>query len=249
MREQTNAFHITEFEHFYRLHNVSHENDVVTVDWSKELLDHGKAHSQEAWTGFVRGGIYPGEKDGEWDRRWDIADAPLYHACVTALYMNRDHNNPVENKLVEMVAEMFRKDFEDSHMATMSSVIYQARGRDTASHFIQYARVWYENRVRIRGKDCFVETSCTDVMKALLETTDISEINEAYSWLTGADPYLQRREEKPKGNGYCAVALGGIDRINNQFYIATLDKNTNCRARGVDASVLARQNYTESTNR
>ena len=165
---RSTLFSITEEGDKFVLDNLQYRGGLYRLEWGKELLDGGKSHTQEEWV-------------TQFPNR--IPNVPLYHAAIMALYRNRDG---YFQQQVEEMKERFIDDFRKFGLMTTSSrVIY--RSSEEEDRFVH----------GYKSDDCFFSQTrfgcgADKKWKALLDTTDLEEMELAYEWLTGQRPPLWR---------------------------------------------------------
>ncbi|NQU78537.1 hypothetical protein HQ545_02085 [Candidatus Woesearchaeota archaeon] len=205
-------FNIEELDDRYRFHNLEYRDGIYTVDWSKELLDGGNSHTQEEWTGIVK------------DNEFGIPSAPLYHATIKLLYENQDHPVAEQQDLVQVVREVFQKDFTDYYMMTSTRIKYSGKKKKQQPDVVTHD--WNTPQARITegsfvGPNGYVKPGCgfDDVIQAVLESNDTQLIEEAYEWIgkETKKPYLYRINNTPDNDVERAVVLGVV--VNNRFNI------------------------------
>ncbi|MBI5065808.1 hypothetical protein HZA97_06230 [Candidatus Woesearchaeota archaeon] len=179
----------------YVLNGVEYDHEVVSVGWSKELLDGGKSHTQKKWTELVK------------DTKFRIASADLYFASLLILYKNQ---NSSQAHLVEKVRQLFAKDFNENWMMTSTRLSYKHQGRDEVIH--NYGSL--ESRAlksNFAGNHCYVDEigGLGNNMIALLGSNDLNEVSEVFKWITGKRTYLRRLNKPTTGSLERAVVFGG----------------------------------------
>lgn len=131
-------FSIEELADRYRLHNLPHHGSFCTVDWSKELIDHGTRHTQEDWIKLTQ------------NTEWKLPSLPLYHSTITTLYK---HKNSEQKNLIQKIRNTLKQDLEKHWMMTSTMITYNPAGKDTATHNYGYPNQ-YETDENIAGPGC-----------------------------------------------------------------------------------------------
>lgn len=216
---QSTGFSIEELEDRFVLNGVHYRNGIYTIEWSKQLLDNGEAHTQDEWLKTLKGG------------EWSLADAPLNQATMTALYEHKDDPNKDLAKLVRAIQKMLKKDFEDNWMITGSRVVYRPEGNDKVIHNYATSEE-YAVEANIVGPDGF-NKDAEDALEALLDTKDIKKVKQVIKWTSGKKPYLCRLNTKPEQDVERVVVLG-VGSIGR--FIIVADFNIGRPARGVRAA-------------
>ncbi|MBI4149141.1 hypothetical protein HY491_01715, partial [Candidatus Woesearchaeota archaeon] len=175
------GFCITEQSDRYTLHNVPYGSSLWALSWSKELLDGGKSHTQDAWAELTK------------DKEFRLASGPVYAASMMALSGSRNAPDAQQNALVEKVRQMLAGDFaeDNPHKITSTRVRYTAAGQDMAVHGYGYPDPATVNAV-IAGPDRKPEAGDAAALEALLGTRDVQRFAQAAEWITGKRPYLYR---------------------------------------------------------
>ena len=189
-------FKIEELPEWYRLRNVPYNGGLYEVDWSKRLLDNGKARTQDEWVRRT-------------DRiEWKLPNLCLSYASLLALYTNRDC--AVCSDLVKkVVEEVFMPDLRNNNLYTSTRVIYLPEGKDVVIHDIGYQT---ETRIEtmMAGIDVPITANCAfeDEVAALLGTRNTSEVEQVYNWVKVEEIYLYRENDRPKKEVLRALTLG-----------------------------------------
>jgi len=195
----TGNFQIESLPDRYRLHNIQYNNGVYAVDWSKELLDDGKKHTQQDWIALTQ------------STEWKIPDLQLYHGTLAALYQHRDSPVKEQKKLVEELKQLFKADFDlgNLYMTTSTRIKYAASGGDAVTHNWGYPSA-REHSLTLVGLHSYVNSSSglEAQMEALLGNRDLGEIEKVYDWVSGKKPCLLRLEQVPKQDVERAAVLG-----------------------------------------
>lgn len=213
----SSGFSIESIMDRYRVHGISYNGKISTVDISKALLDNGASHVQSDWVEITK------------QEEWKLPSGPLYFAVLAALYDNKNADNVGE------VKEMLAKDFKNYFMMTSTRVRYSNNDLDTVVHDFRYATERAEE-MNIVGSDGYVSgTSGFGVeMRALVGIDDCQKIEQVGRWITGKKPYLYRLNSKPKEDVERALVLGVYNGVR---FIIYADDYYYGRARGMVAHV------------
>ncbi len=218
----TSDFYVEEQQHGYVLKCVPLRDEILTVGWSKDLLDDGKAHDLDRWNEFTK------TKD------YKIPSTELYFASLLALYENR--NGP-QADLIGKIILVFARDFANSFMMTSTRVTYMAKNKDKIMHS-------YGNNPKVVvmdfcGSDGYVnsENKFEAEMEVLLGTNNCEKVEEVFKWVTGNLTYFWRINNKPNSKDERAVVFG-VSNISSNFNI-NASEGISRPARGV----VARENF------
>ncbi|MDP3734423.1 MAG: hypothetical protein Q8R37_04270 [Nanoarchaeota archaeon] len=232
-------FHIESLDDGFRLYNVLYCRELYVVDWSTELLDNGRAHTQDRWLKWL--------KSDENEDKWQLASGPLYYAVLSALHYNRkNHPDKEQKELIQQCRAMHAQDFKDHWMITSTRVIYTPQGKDKLIHDYG-SQQQQEIELDFVGPDKYIRnySGLEQEVNALLGTNNVEEVEQVYHDLTSKKPYLGRMNNKPDRERHQSLALW-----DNYFIIYTnrfIDDN--CRlARGVVVHP-ANEFYQKSTMR
>ena len=203
-------FHIENLSDRYRMHQVQYHNSIYVVDWSKELLERGKSKTQQEWMTATQGS------------EWKVPNLQLYHATLRTLYQHREHPVKEQNKMVEVLRQMFKTDFEPAkpYMMTSTRIKYTARADDIVTHDVGYATA-RKLTVSLVGLNAWINASSglEKQMDALLGSRDLAEIETVYEWINGKKPYFYMFNQRPKQDKERAAVLGcDDDRFNISDY-------------------------------
>lgn len=170
----------------YRITGVNYRNNIHSVNFTKELLDNGAKKTQDKWV----------EYSLEPENRFIVGDMSLYHSIFTTLYKNKD--NTMYKDQIEEVRKFLDKILKQHWIMTLTRIQYQPSGKDKVIHNFKMPDQ-YEIFEDITAPDEWVKNSTNNLpYKALLGTSNLTEINNVYNWLTGVDPYLYRLNNKPQ---------------------------------------------------
>ena len=221
-------FQIENLPDRYRLHHVQYNNSVYVVDWKKELLEQGAQKTQQDWITATK------------KSEWKIPNLQLYHATFRTLYQQREHPMKKQNKMVEVLRQMFKTDFEpaEPYMMTSTRIKYAADGQDMVTHDVGSAAARVLNVslvVSLAGPIGWINASSgfEEQMDALLGSRDLAEIETVYNWISGKKPYLYRLNQQPAR----VEELAAVLRCGTSFNINGYNL-INCEgsSRGVVAS-------------
>ncbi|MBI5065342.1 hypothetical protein HZA97_03825 [Candidatus Woesearchaeota archaeon] len=172
------SFYVDQFDDRYVLHGVNYDNKLLTVEWSKELLDESRSHTLYDWNILM-----PSSK-------FQIPSAELYFASLLALYESKDG---CQAELIERVRQMFAKDFEND-MMTSSSVTYYSNGKYDGNQKNDVVNHYYgsqNNRkipVNFTGYSGYVDEENSHIKEqitALLGSEDLELVRNVLNWATG----------------------------------------------------------------
>ncbi|MDP3734387.1 MAG: hypothetical protein Q8R37_04090 [Nanoarchaeota archaeon] len=191
----------------FRLQNVFYNGWFYTVDQSMELLDNRRCHTQDQWLEWL--------KSDENEDKWHLASGHLYHASLAALHYNQDHEDKEQQNLVQQCRAMHTQDFKEDWMMTSTRIIYTPEEPDII--IPDYGSVQQQEiNLNLVGPSKFInkESKLEQEIKALLGTSDLEEVEQVYSDLTGQKPYLWGINNKPIEENSRALVLGVDDIIN-----------------------------------
>jgi len=213
-------FSIKELDDRYVISPISYHNGIYKVSWSRDLLDGGKAYTQENWMEFLQ----------ENNSKWSLASGPLYHATIATLFREKDGHYQEE---IENLRNMFSEDFKEDWMTTSTRIEYSRCKLDKVIHDYGFSGQW-ELDAGIVGADGYVNGSFADIdcIEAILGTRDLAEAEKAYEWVSGKKPYLWRLNQKHGTKGMRALVLG-VSNFNRFFIGAYYFIYFNRPARGV----------------
>jgi hypothetical protein len=209
-----NELIIQDFSDRYRLRNVVYNGELWVFDWLKGLLGNGSEHSQVAWLSYTR------------DADVKLPNSRMLYANVAALHANRNH--PVIKTLVETVVDdIFKPDITMYYPHTSTRIAYQPAGQGKVIHNFSYT-----DQEIIHG-DIWGPSATVDAnsglekpINAILGTTNLAEVEQVYTWLSGQKPVLLRLQEEPQV-GFESVVAFGLNDKDNRFYI-----NADCSDNG-----------------
>jgi hypothetical protein len=186
------GFSIESLPDRYRVHGVSYQGNLSSVDISKALLDDGKAHTQTDWVEVTRQG------------EWKLPSDPLYFAVLGALCDNKDAAH------VEEVRGMLRDDLRNYFMMTSTRIRYASKGLDSVIHDVGYATE-SSQQTKIVGADGYINEAAGFgiEMQALVGINDCDRIESLGSYTTGKKTYFWRLNTKPTQDVGHALVLGG----------------------------------------
>ena len=219
-------FKIKELENSFAISPLKLHDGLYRVEWSKELLDEDKRHTQDEWNLILQGS------------EWSLPSGQLYCATLEALYRNKDGNYKT---VIEKLNGIFSNDFANHFMITSTRIKYPAVGLDEIIHDYGSASK-YEIQIDFVGNNGIVnsESGFEDPIESLLGTGDLTEVEEVFEWVSGRKPYLWRLGGKPKNDTMLTLLLGGD---NVRFSIDAVGRIGNVRpARGVVRSKISTGN-------
>ncbi|MEK6820585.1 MAG: hypothetical protein AABX71_02630 [Nanoarchaeota archaeon] len=166
----------------WQIQGVNYRNNIIRVDLAKQLLDSGKAKTQDRWAEYrniaePKGDFYTG-------------DMPLYHAVFTALFNQKDKSESEEAK------QFIQKSMREKWLMTLTRPAYQPKGKDKIIHNYN-TNDFYPLEETIVGPDRKIAKADSLALKNILGTGNIKEIKDIYKWLNDTDTYLYRLNSKP----------------------------------------------------
>lgn len=213
-------FAIEELSDRYRLHNVPYLAGVGIIDWSKELLEQGRANTPDRGSKLSK------------NREFQLPSLLAYTATVQGLHQ---HQNGAQKKLVGKVRSMLQKDMRDYCMLTSSRILYNPSSPDKIIHGYGTGKeISFE--ADFVSANQWVSKNISDLeLKSLFGTSDADKIVQAYNWFSEKNLYLWRVNSRPEVLTEKVVWLNiSSDRFNLNYYIIPFYNL--CRSRGVQVS-------------
>lgn len=166
---------------FWRISGVHYRGLTYDVDLKKSLLEGGEPRSQD-WLGTY-------SENAMSKNEFHTPDYPLLYGIISTLYSLRE-DLTMAKEVKE--AHNFLKDVSKKSLITLTRVFYESSGSDdyvihnfkTSRNYMAYAP--------FSGPDGHLSASDGLVCKALLDTSNVSEIKNVFKWFSGFDVYLIR---------------------------------------------------------
>jgi hypothetical protein len=158
----------------YRMHNINYARGLWNIDWGVSLFAQGtEQYTQDEWIALTK--QHKGDAV--------LPDLPLYHACITALYNNKDHPDPEQKALVEKVKNMFNEHLKSNVVMTSTRVFSDPEGKDVIAHCHGYdfARGKLAN-IKDKTGSVSPKSGLEGAAKVLFESKDIAEVCDVYNW-------------------------------------------------------------------
>ncbi len=170
---------------------------LLSLGWRKKSVQ----RTQDQWVTFFRrlgGG-------------WELPDAELYYALFRALFAAQ---GGWQKALVERIRKEFHNDFDKYWMITGTRVVYSNRAQHGQQDIIVH-RIGTRNQYISGGRNLVgpfdwirERGGQEEFIHALFGTSDVKEVREVCTWVSGFNPYLWRLTERQAQNNERAVVLG-----------------------------------------
>ncbi|MBI5072303.1 hypothetical protein HZA99_00640 [Candidatus Woesearchaeota archaeon] len=235
----SSSFSIESLAGKYRVHGVSYQGKICTVDISTALLDYGTSHTQSDWIEMT--------KEGE----WKLPSGPLYFAVLETIYSNKKSSDTTQKALVQELRKMFERDLRRYSIMTSTCIRYAHDGLDTIVHDVGYATECTEKTNIVKSKERNLEfphnynynkgwgSHFSRNLQALVGTNNYNKVEKVGKWITGrkkADLWLLN--PNPSKDVECPLTLSGLNY--GQFLISGVDARKK-RAHGM--VVHSAENY------
>lgn len=176
-------------EDFWLIKNVKYKNQTKNYKLKKQLLEN---KTQQEHIEYAK----------ENPNDFNIQDLPVYHAIFKTIY------NLPEQQEKQEIKDFLKKSIKDYWLLTGTQIDYTPKRKDIINHRIENQSI----KENIVGPDEWVKNSKTpEVYKALLQDSNLENINNIYKWITEKDQYLWRINSKPKNIEKRLVGLGSAD--------------------------------------
>nr|AQS34944.1 hypothetical protein [uncultured archaeon] len=173
---------------FWSISGVQYRDGIYTVDLMKNLLDEGKARTQDQWVEYST----EAQKTGE----FYVSDYPLFYQTLRTVFSSKD-DSKMKDQAEEIKTTL--KGLSRNHwLTTLTRISYHPKGEDVVIHNYGMDDQYKINQKFVGKNGWIKELKNKDTYSALLGTDKISEINETFQWLNGTDAYIFRINEKPK---------------------------------------------------
>jgi len=185
----------------YRISGVQQGKNTSIYDLSTKLLPSETQEQHAKHTANAKSDQYT------------AASAPLYHTIFKTLYKNKDGQY---KEVIEEIRVFLKEVFDKYWVNTLSKVIYNPVGRrDRVLHNVGQ-KDEYPVDEDIIGPQEYISKNparASNACKAVLEDSNLQEINDIYKWITGKDTFLWRFTKKPENKEERVVALGVDDDV------------------------------------
>ena len=174
---------LTSTQDSWKIEGVEYRDGIYTVNLAKQLLDNGKAKTQNQWTDYRNQ-----------SNSFYTADMPLHHSIFKALYQQRDTTEAKEAR------EFLEQQFREKWLQTLTRITYTPKGKDKLTHNIGTQEQYEINENIVGENGQIINIKTPKFLEALLGSSNKEEINNIYKWITNKDAYIWRINKNPKQN-------------------------------------------------
>ena len=214
-QRKSGEFTVQELSDRYMIGPVLCRGELYRVALSKEFLDNGQSHRQDAWVDRLQ------------MSEWQLPSGPLMMELMTKLYEERD------GQYQDTIAEIQKKLREDFNgwMMTSTRIHYHTARLDEVVHDYRSQDEQTIARDMTGSEGLVTPTSgFDDAIETLFGTRDLALLADVSQWVSGKKLYLRRYTTKVDAQG--TLVLGVVSNDGFCIYAGT-NISTNWPARGV----------------
>ena len=174
---------LTSTQDSWKIEGVEYRDGIYTVNLAKQLLDNGKAKTQQEWIDYRNQ-----------SNSFYTADMPLHHSIFKALYQQRDTTEAKEAR------KFLEQQFREKWLQTLTRITYTPKGKDKLTHNIGTQEQYEINENIVGENEQIINIKKPKFLEALLGSSNKEEINNIYKWITNKDAHIWRINKNPKQN-------------------------------------------------